>query len=127
MVRRSAFGRGFDESLRVGEDVDLEWRLVDQGWLVRYDARRRRHPSRSSVVEGVVRQRHDYGESTVDLVQRHGIGSLRFGPILDLVAWTSVLLGQPAWALVWSARPKSRPRDDSSRVRTAPTRWLTES
>ena len=35
---RDAFGEGFDESLRVGEDVDFVWRLHDQGWLVRYVA-----------------------------------------------------------------------------------------
>ena len=38
LVRRHAFGDGFDETLLVGEDVDLVWRLHDQGWLVRYDA-----------------------------------------------------------------------------------------
>jgi len=31
MVRRSAVGAGFDPSLRIGEDVDLVWRLHDQG------------------------------------------------------------------------------------------------
>jgi hypothetical protein len=40
LVRRSAFGEGFDEMLRVGEDVDFVWRLSDQGWLAeRYGAR----------------------------------------------------------------------------------------
>jgi len=37
VVRRSAMGAGFDESLRIGEDVDLVWRLSLAGWRVRYD------------------------------------------------------------------------------------------
>ena len=28
---------GFDESMRVGEDVDLIWRLHEAGWRIRYD------------------------------------------------------------------------------------------
>ena len=28
---------GFDPDLRVGEDVDLVWRLLDEGWRVRYE------------------------------------------------------------------------------------------
>ncbi|MDQ1745783.1 MAG: mycofactocin glycosyltransferase [Frankiaceae bacterium] len=38
VVRRIAVEAvgGFDESLRVGEDVDLVWRLAAAGWVVRY-------------------------------------------------------------------------------------------
>ena len=39
----------FDPALRYGEDVDLIWRLIDQGWRVRYDPsvrRRARGPPR---------------------------------------------------------------------------------
>lgn len=53
MVRRASFGDGFDESLRVGEDVDLAWRLHDQGWLVRYDASVIVHHKSSVVVASV--------------------------------------------------------------------------
>ncbi|MDN5798302.1 MAG: mycofactocin biosynthesis glycosyltransferase MftF [Intrasporangium sp.] len=38
VVRRKALvDNGFDPSMRVGEDVDLVWRLVEAGWHVRYD------------------------------------------------------------------------------------------
>ncbi len=37
VVRRSALASGFDPDLRVGEDVDLVWRLRDEGWRVRYE------------------------------------------------------------------------------------------
>jgi mycofactocin glycosyltransferase len=113
MVRRSAFGRGFDESLRVGEDVDLVWRLVDQGWLVRYDADVVvRHHARSSW-KTWWRQRQEYGASTGDLAKRHGdrLAPLRADP-WTLLAWTSVLLGQPAIGarVVRSARNHARDR-----------------
>ncbi len=35
-ARRAALGAGFDPALRVGEDVDLVWRLCRSGWRVRY-------------------------------------------------------------------------------------------
>lgn len=35
--RVDALGSGFDPTLWVGEDVDLVWRLIDRGLVVRYD------------------------------------------------------------------------------------------
>ena len=37
LVRRAALGDGFDETMRVAEDVDLVWRLAAAGWRVRYE------------------------------------------------------------------------------------------
>ena len=37
LARRAALGDGFDESMRVAEDVDLVWRLAGAGWRVRYE------------------------------------------------------------------------------------------
>jgi mycofactocin system glycosyltransferase len=62
---------GFDESMRVGEDVDLVWRAVDGGHRVRYEP--------SAVVEHRVRptwsawvgQRVGYGCSAASLDERH--------------------------------------------------------
>ena len=97
VVRRSAFGEGFDESLRTGEDVDLVWRLAERGWLVRYDA--------TTVVAHRARatwprwwsQRVGYGASTAELAKRHGG---RMAPLRvdawTLAAWSSVLWGRPA-------------------------------
>jgi hypothetical protein len=61
----------FDESLRVGEDVDLVWRLSDAGWMVRYEP--------TSIVTHEIRpklfdwaRRHfDYGSSAAPLDVRH--------------------------------------------------------
>lgn len=72
LVRRTALGHlRFDEELRVGEDVDLVWRLVDAGWLVRYEP--------ASVVDHEIRPRlsdwagrhFDYGTSAAELDRRH--------------------------------------------------------
>jgi len=95
MVRREAFGDGFDPSLRVGEDVDFVWRLHDEGWLVRYDATVDvAHPARSSWREWW-QQRSRYGASSAELAKRHG---KRLAPIRadswTLAAWSSVLVGR---------------------------------
>jgi mycofactocin glycosyltransferase len=97
MVRRDAYGDGFDESLRVGEDVDFVWRLHDQGWLVRYDATVEvAHPTRPRLRDWW-QQRQRYGASSAALAERHG---KRLAPLRadtwTLVTWMSVLLGQPA-------------------------------
>jgi mycofactocin system glycosyltransferase len=97
LVRRSAFAEGFDEMLRVGEDVDFVWRLSDQGWLVRYLC--------DVVVihraRGTWRdwwsQRVSYGASSSDLAERYGS---RAAPVRSdtwtLLAWLSVLMSKPA-------------------------------
>jgi hypothetical protein len=97
LVRRSAFGEGFDEMLRVGEDVDFVWRLSDQGWLVRYLC--------DVVVVHRARgtwrdwwnQRVCYGASSSDLAERYGA---RVAPVRTdtwtLLAWLSVLASKPA-------------------------------
>jgi mycofactocin glycosyltransferase len=111
LVRREAFGDGFDEALRVGEDVDLIWRLSDQGWLVRYNAEATvTHRTRGSW-RGWWRQRSSYGASTATLAKRYGS---RLAPLRadtwTLVAWTSVLVGKPALGarIVRNARNHAR-------------------
>jgi mycofactocin system glycosyltransferase len=111
MVRRDAYGDGFDTSLRVGEDVDFVWRLHDRGWLVRYDATVEvAHPTRSSWREWW-QQRSAYGASSAELAKRHG---KRLAPLRadawTFVAWTSVLMGRPALGarIVGGARRHAR-------------------
>lgn len=71
VVRRSALGDGFDESLRLGEDVDLVWRLTQAGWHVRFDpAVEVTHVARTEPVEWITR-RFQYGTSAADLAARH--------------------------------------------------------
>lgn len=71
LARRSALGRGFDEGLVLGEDVDLVWRLHDAGWHVRYDpAVVVAHEDRVRPAAWL-RRRVAYNESVAPLVTRH--------------------------------------------------------
>lgn len=71
-VRRDALTDvGFDEQLRVGEDVDLIWRLVDAGLMVRYEPRAEvTHEMRPALLSWAGRI-FDYGTSAAELDRRH--------------------------------------------------------
>jgi mycofactocin glycosyltransferase len=71
VARREALGRGFDEDLTLGEDVDLVWRLHDAGWQVRYDPRTEvAHHDRVDPAAWY-RRRVAYNESVAPLLRRH--------------------------------------------------------
>lgn len=113
VVRRASFGEGFDETLRVGEDVDFVWRLHDQGWLVRFVAEVTvGHRARSSWGSWW-RQRVRYGQSSSELAKRHGE---RLAPLRvdawTLAAWSSALVGKPVVGLriLGAARDQLRER-----------------
>jgi mycofactocin glycosyltransferase len=104
VVRRDAMSAvWFDEELRLGEDVDLVWRLSDAGWQVRYEP---------SVVVGHetrdtwrawAQRRFEYGTSAVGLEVRHG---RRLAPVRQ-TAWNALACallaaGRPAPAIVAS-------------------------
>jgi hypothetical protein len=63
---------GFDESMRVGEDVDLVWRLVARGAVVRYDPTHvARHDTRATLL-GWLGRKLVYGTGGAALAERHG-------------------------------------------------------
>lgn len=63
---------GFDEAMRVGEDVDLIWRLVETGHDVRYEPRSVvQHDTRPTIGRWMA-QRFSYGTSAAPLATRHG-------------------------------------------------------
>jgi mycofactocin glycosyltransferase len=96
VVRRAAAGTGFTETMRVGEDVDLVWRLAASGWRVRYEpAATMRHQHRVRLREWFGR-RKDYGTSAAVLELRHP-GAVR---PLYLSAWTAL-----AWLAAVAGRP----------------------
>ncbi len=102
LVRRELAG-GFDPDLRVGEDVDWEWRLLSAGWRVRYDADVVvTHPARPSRAAWW-RQRVSYGASLGPLARRHGTHTSpwRLGPTTGLAA--AVALAAPVGAPVAGA------------------------
>jgi len=61
----------FDEDLRVGEDVDLVWRIVEKGSTVRYVPSIECHHEARSSWRQFVQQRFSYGLSAAALDQRH--------------------------------------------------------
>jgi mycofactocin system glycosyltransferase len=98
VVRRAALEDvgGFDEALRVGEDVDLVWRLVAGGHRVRYEpAATVLHEPRRGLAAWA-RQRFDYGTSAAPLARRHP-GAL--APVA-VSGWSLA-----AWALLAAKRP----------------------
>lgn len=72
VARTAAVGEGFDATMRVGEDVDLVWRLVGAGHRVRYDPEVTvRHDVRPSV-RGWLGRKVLYGSGGAALAERHG-------------------------------------------------------
>ncbi|WP_238421334.1 mycofactocin biosynthesis glycosyltransferase MftF [Gordonia sp. 'Campus'] len=71
VVRRSAFC-GFDESLRVAEDVDACWRMHAEGWRIRYDPVARVAHEHRSDLRSVLSRRCFYGTGAAHLASRHG-------------------------------------------------------
>lgn len=98
VVRREAAGAGFAEGLRVGEDVDLVWRMAAAGWHVRYEpAVRVAHDHRLRLRDWFGR-RVAYGTSAASLSRRHpGV----------LPAASMSWQGVAPWALLAAGKPLS--------------------
>lgn len=99
VARTEVIGAGFSPGMRVAEDVDLVWRLVKNGWRVRYEpAVEARHEHRRTVLDWLGRKAF-YGTGADDLAARHGdtVAPAVFTP------WTLVfvgaLLAQRRWSL----------------------------
>lgn len=101
VVRRRALEAtgGFDETLAVGEDVDLVWRLAAAGWTIRYQpAAVVGHPARSGW-GAWLRQRYTYGTSAASLARRHGRAVAPASvPVWSAAAWILLLTGRPRLA-----------------------------
>jgi len=101
VVRRAALSTvgGFDETLRYGEDVDLVWRLMAGGKIVRYqpDSIVWHHPR--DTLRAWLRQRFDYGTSAAPLARRHP-GRLHCAVGSPAAAgWGLAIAGHPAAGL----------------------------
>ncbi|MCA1279367.1 mycofactocin biosynthesis glycosyltransferase MftF [Saccharopolyspora sp. 7B] len=101
VVRRAALAElgGFDEALRFGEDVDLVWRIVDSGAVVRYvPGSVVRHRPRSGL-RSWLRQRFDYGTSAAPLARRHPgrLCCARLSP-WSAASWAALVAGRPVLA-----------------------------
>jgi mycofactocin glycosyltransferase len=104
LVRRDAVGGGFDEDMRVAEDVDLVLRLHRAGWRLRYEpASRVAHDHRTTPVAWWLRKAY-YGTGAAPLALRHPGAA----PPLVLNGWAAavsvlLLLARPKAALAAAA------------------------
>ena len=72
IARVDALGCGFNADMRVAEDVDLVWRLAEQGWRIRYEpAVQARHEHRVKLGDWMSRKAF-YGTGAHALALRHG-------------------------------------------------------
>lgn len=98
IARREAIGTGFSEGLRVGEDVDLVWRIAGTPWRVRYEPGVVvLHEHRSRIVPWI-RRKVFYGTGGADLADRH---PLHIAPAI-LRPWSTTLLICAMIARPWS-------------------------
>ncbi|WP_395659059.1 mycofactocin biosynthesis glycosyltransferase MftF [Nocardioides sp.] len=72
VARTDRLGSGFDPTMRVGEDVDLVWRLVDAGETVRYDPSEVAHHDARATLRGWLGRKYVYGTGGAPLATRHG-------------------------------------------------------
>ena len=99
VVRRRALADvgGFTPGLRVGEDVDLVWRLVEAGWRVRYVPSVTVGHAEPRRWRDLLARRFRYGTSAGPLAARH---PGRLAPV-ELRPWPAV-----AAAAVLAGRPR---------------------
>ncbi|MCX4705402.1 mycofactocin biosynthesis glycosyltransferase MftF [Streptomyces sp. NBC_01373] len=99
IARVDALGPGFAEPLRVGEDVDLVWRLAAEGRRIRYDPSVTvRHDHRTRLTNWLARKAY-YGSGAHTLALRHG----RAVAPAALTPWAAgvaaALLAQRRWSV----------------------------
>jgi mycofactocin glycosyltransferase len=82
----------FDSSLRLGEDVDLIWRMVESGKCVRYDPSVVCHHHPRSTVRALLKQRFGYGRSAASLDKKH--------PFMAAPLRANIVMLVPALALL---------------------------
>ncbi|MET9089943.1 mycofactocin biosynthesis glycosyltransferase MftF [Streptomyces sp. NPDC004237] len=99
VARVDALGEGFDAGMRVGEDVDLCWRLVAAGRRVRYEpAVRAAHEHRVRLGDWL-RRKAFYGTGAQPLAERHpeSVAPVVFAP------WSTALAAALLAGRRWSA------------------------
>jgi glycosyltransferase involved in cell wall biosynthesis len=105
LVRRAALvslgTAPFDESLRIGEDVDLIWRLHDADWRIRYDPSVEVGHQEPETWRALLARRFRYGTSAAPLAARHpeAMAPLALHPWPTLTV-TALLGRRPAVAAV---------------------------
>lgn len=99
VARTEAVRGGFDERMRVGEDVDLGWRVVKSGWRIRYEPSvHAAHEHRVRLTDWFIRKA-EYGTGAHPLAERHP----EFIAPAVLAPWSTAvvlaLLAQRTWSV----------------------------
>ncbi len=103
---------GFDESLRTGEDVDLVWRLDQEGSMVLYESAVVVTHAPRTTLRDWYHQRKGYGQSAAPLANRHpdALAPLLINPwslgiwILVAMRKNIIALGIAGWTTVSLAK-----------------------
>ncbi|PXY26966.1 mycofactocin biosynthesis glycosyltransferase MftF [Prauserella muralis] len=128
VVRRRALAEagGFDVALRFGEDVDLVWRLLEQG-AVRYEPSAVVTHDPRADLRAWLRQRYEYGTAAAPLAARHpGRLSCARMSAWSAASWALLVAGRPWAALALAAgttallprklRPRGVPAGEALRL-----------
>ena len=103
IARVELLGTAFDASMDAGEDVDLVWRLVDEGHRVRFDPSAAVRHEHRTTVRAWMRRKFFYGTGADPLAVRHPVD---IAPVV-LPPWGALvlvaLLAQRRWSLPLSA------------------------
>jgi hypothetical protein len=134
LCRRDVLRPGFDEAMRVGEDVDLVWRVAEDGHPVRYEPRVIvRHETRTGFADWFA-QRAGYGRGGAPLAARH---PGRLAPVVvsrwSVPALACLAARKPGWAAactgltavgLWTRLPAGPGRTaESARLTAAGLGW----
>lgn len=98
IVRRSAVtDPPFEPGLRLGEDVDLFWRMEEAGWTVRYVPDVVNHHEVRTSLKDFMGRRAGYGSSAADLERRHPRRLIPAQPSLSGLAALAALALRKPW------------------------------
>lgn len=103
VARTCDLAGGFDPTMRVGEDVDLVWRLIAAGRTVRYDPTQVAHHDTRTTFRGWLTRKFVYGTSAAALAIRHGSNGAPavLSPAMALAALA--ILARRKWSLPLAA------------------------
>ncbi|WOC13022.1 mycofactocin biosynthesis glycosyltransferase MftF [Gordonia sp. MP11Mi] len=99
VIRRDAF-LGFDESLRVAEDVDLCWRTHEHGWRIRYDPIASVGHDHRETLRAMLNRRRFYGTGGAELALRHGALAAPVVTTVPLAAAVIGLMTRSRWGVL---------------------------